>query len=106
MRNVNIEITSPTPYMAVPYIKRIISKKAQELRINYKVRSMFFFDNDNNMIYICTNYPGYWIGKNGRDVEDLGNHCNAAIDRYNELNKDYPDFQREHIKIAFIEASC
>lgn len=71
MKNTMIDKTKLTPYMSVPRIHRIITKKSQELRINYKVRSMFFFDQDDNMIYICTTKPGFWIGKMGKDVADL-----------------------------------
>ena len=104
MENNVINKTGLTPYMPVSSIKTALREKSQELRIKYEVRSMFFFDGEENIIYIVTNDPWNWIGKNGQDVEDLTNQCNHYIDLYNETHKDYTDFQKEHIKINFIEA--
>lgn len=99
-----------SPYMPTYQMGKILHKKAVALnKVNKSIQSMWYFDKDTNKVCICTTYPGFWIGKMGKDAFDLQNALNAEIDRHNEINekfakeKGYVYTSIKHITIAFYE---
>ena len=50
------------------------------------MHSLWYFDDDGELV-ICTDEPGVWIGKVGKDIEQLKNELNAAITKRNTALK-------------------
>lgn len=50
-----------------------------------KVHSLWYFNDDHTEVLICTTSPGVWIGKAGRDVEQLQNELNKVIAKHNDV---------------------
>ena len=50
----------------LPYcLTNILSKRAKKLHCKYHIKSMWYAYNKINFITICTDCPGYWIGRGG-----------------------------------------
>ena len=101
-----------SPYMPTYQMGVILHKKAVALnKTNKSIHSMWYFDKDTNRVCICTTHPGYWIGKMGKDVQELQNALNAEIDRHNIINekvakeKEYVYTNIKHITITFYDCS-
>ena len=90
-----------TRYIPIYEITQLLRKKSKEMR-RYRCYSSWFYNTEENSITICTNQPGYWIGRMGQDVARLKEEINAIIDKHNPYN----DKKMEHITIKFIETEC
>lgn len=51
-----------------------------------KVHSLWYFDDDGELV-ICTTSPGVWIGKAGKDIDQLKGDLNVAIANRNATLK-------------------
>ena len=76
-----------TKYHPVYEVNKIIKGYA----VNYNkficdVHSLWYFDDDGELV-ICIDEPGVWIGKAGKDIEQLKNELNAAITKRNTALK-------------------
>lgn len=91
-----------TPYMPVKKIEFLLREKSKYFRNEYHVYSMFYFDKDENVIYICSTRPGYWIGMMGESHRELVKQCNELIDKHNAALFD-PHYAVSHIDIKYIE---
>lgn len=69
----------------LPYcITSILSKRAKELNRSYGVKSMWYADNEITVITICTDGPGYWIGRGGAKLNNLETELNSIM-RSNDI---------------------
>ena len=76
-----------TKYHPVYEVNKII--KGYAVKYNKcicHVHSLWYFDDDGELV-ICTDKPGVWIGKAGKDIEQLKNELNAAITKRNTALK-------------------
>ena len=76
-----------TKYHPVYEVNKII--KGYAVKYNKcicHVHSLWYFDDDGELV-ICTDEPGVWIGKAGKDIEQLKNELNAAITKRNTALK-------------------
>lgn len=56
----------------LPYrLTHILSKRAKELNRKYGVKSMWYSNDEMTVITICTDSPGYWIGRGGAKLNNL-----------------------------------
>lgn len=82
-----------------------------------KVHSLWYFNDDFNdertELVICTTLPGVWIGKMGKDIEQLKNELNEVIAKHNDVMQTAyvqgrltfkPDIVPE-LKVSFIECN-
>ena len=87
-----------TRYLPCYQATKLLREKSKLLRKECNCLSLWYYDDENNDIVICTNMPGLWIGKGGKDVNDLLIFINDEMKKY-KIN--YPV---DHInKIRFIE---
>lgn len=93
-----------SPYMPVMKIELLLREKSKHFRKTCNVYSMFYFDRDENVIYICSTQPGYWIGKCGIDHENLVKQCNDLIDEHNKYVQD-ESYIVKHINIKYIQCT-
>lgn len=64
----------------LPYsLTDILSKRAKELNRKYGIKSMWYADGEINFITICTDGPGYWIGRGGANLKKLEAELNSAM---------------------------
>ena len=77
-----------TKYHSVYEVNKII--KGYAVKYNKSIcrhaHSLWYFDDDGELV-ICTDEPGVWIGKAGKDIEQLKNELNAAITKRNTALK-------------------
>ena len=77
-----------TKYHPVYEVNKII--KGYAVKYNKSIwrhaHSLWYFDDDGELV-ICTDEPGVWIGKAGKDIEQLKNELNAAITKRNTALK-------------------
>lgn len=60
------------PMKYLPYrLTHVLSKRAKELNRKYGVKSMWYTDGEISVITICTDGPGYWIGRGGTKLNNL-----------------------------------
>ena len=85
-------------YIPIYAVSQLLRDKSKELR-KYHCYSSWFYNDSENTITICTNCPGLWIGKAGKDVAELKDEINSIIDKYSARGM-------EHITIKFIDADC
>lgn len=68
-----------------PYrLTHILSKQAKELNGKYGIKSMWYANNEITVITICTDGPGYWIGRGGTKLNSLEAELNSIM-RSNNL---------------------
>ena len=76
-----------TKYHPVYEVNKIIKGYAVKYsKCICHVHSLWYFDDDGELV-ICTDEPGVWIGKAGKDIEQLKNELNAAITKRNTALK-------------------
>lgn len=70
----------------LPYgLTKILSKRAKKLNRKYGIKSMWYTDGDINFITICTDGPGYWIGRGGTELKKLKAKLNSAMRSYSNV---------------------
>lgn len=63
-----------------PYsLAKILSKRAKELNRKYGIKSMWYTDDEIKFITICTDGPGYWIGRGGTELKKLEAELNSVL---------------------------
>ena len=70
----------------LPYcLTNILSKRAKKLHCKYHIKSMWYADNEINFITICTDGPGYWIGRGGIELKKLEAELNSTMSSFNNM---------------------
>lgn len=64
----------------LPYrLTHILSKRAKELNREYGIKNMWYANNEITVITICTDGPGYWIGRGGTKLNSLEAELNSIM---------------------------
>lgn len=76
-----------TKYHSVYEVNKIIKSYAVKYsKCVCHVHSLWYFDDDGELV-ICTDKPGVWIGKAGKDIDQLKGDLNVAIANRNAALK-------------------
>ena len=62
------------------YIHRVLKERAKQLYKGAKVQSMWYAEG--YTIYICTDHPGFWIGRAGTDHQKLCDDISEICRKY------------------------
>ena len=79
-----------TPIMPDYLVHRTLHERSSEL-MKYHCTSVWYYDEKEKAIVICTNRPGLWIGLHGTDSKNLENEINEILTKRNK--------EQIHIKV-------